>query len=544
MVDALAGAANDAVRRVLRGGLRTAGRLFEVDMELRIRRFAATQARLTRRYRLDAATPIRPYDDDTRRAVEAYAATRHGARFAFTSGSTKQPKKIAFTKRRLLTIKAGSLSVATRLLARNPDWHLGLFILAALREDDTLSSLIIDWDQDVPWLSGLLMPAKYLAHPSVARLIPVYGATAARLFLLVLSNPALIYSTNPSTLALFLTDIHHGWAAATRLVREFVNQPASFDDGLQRVARQLASAGWRERLAMVAAADVPIPVERYVPGLAAYVCWDGGYVRPFLDQIAAFLPRERFRLVPMYSMSTETVETLNHFDGDQVRFLPVAPGVVYEFIPEGADDRPEHLIAAAALVPGRTYAMVVSDPYGLRRYQTDDLFRCEAKVGDAPDLRFLRRRGLTYSFTGEKLTDQHVGLAFDRLREDFPLLRQRGIQLTLIPSRPADATVPQYRLVLAVPGEAPDGVASQTLGELAAAFDRHLGDANQEFASKLRSGRLGPSAVTVLPYDVLAARLDGKVQDQADVVFRRWDSQFKLLPLYTRLWEDLAAERR
>jgi acyl-CoA synthetase (AMP-forming)/AMP-acid ligase II len=529
--------ANDALRLVLKNALCAAGLLFELDMDLRIARYAEGQARLKRRYRVDDSTPIRPYDEETLRAVETYAATKSDARFAFTSGSTRQPKKIAFTRGRLLKIKLGSMSVATRLYVRNRDVNLGLFILAALKEDDSLSSLILDWEAEVPRLGGLLMPAKYLGHPSVAKLIPVYGATAARLLLLILSNPGVIYSTNPSTLALFLNEVHERWEGSTRLVRELVRQPELFDDGLQQVVRRVASSGWRERLALVAEAKEPVPVERYVPGLATYICWDGGYVRPFLDQIAAFLPPDRFRLVPMYSMSTETVETLTHFDGDEVRFLPVAPGVLYEFIAEGAEDRPENLIAAADLEPGRTYAMVVSDAYGLRRYQTDDLFHCVAKVESAPDLRFLRRRGLSYSFTGEKITDQHVGLAFERLREDFPVLRRHGVQLTCIPSQPDGAKVPEYRVVLAVPGDtALDGIVSE---ELAAAFDRHLGEANHEFASKIRSGRLGPSRPATLRYDLLASRLDAKTQEPEDIVFRRWDSQFKLLPLYRRLWEEL-----
>src|SRR4051812_25179335 len=100
--------ANDALRLVLKNGLCAAGLLFELDMDLRIARYAEGQARLKRRYHIDASTPIRPYDEETLRAVETYAATRSDARFAFTSGSTKQPKKIAFTRGRLLKIKLGS----------------------------------------------------------------------------------------------------------------------------------------------------------------------------------------------------------------------------------------------------------------------------------------------------------------------------------------------------------------------------------------------------------------------------------------------------
>ena len=93
---------------------------------------------------------------------------------------------------------------------------------------------------------------------------------------------------------------------------------------------------------------------------------------------------------------------------------------------------------------------------------------------------------------------QHPGLRLDipavpdsQTGEDFPLLGRRGVQLTCIPSRPADAPVPGYRLVLALPGTASlDGVdAAQATRD----FDRLLGEANQEFAGKLRSGRLGAS---------------------------------------------------
>src|SRR5687768_12988412 len=102
VLDGAANLANDVARRGLRTGARAAGWLFELDMRRRIRGFARTQARLAGRYQLDAATPIRPYNDDTLAAVEAYAARHRDARFAYTSGSTKTPKKIAFTRQRLL----------------------------------------------------------------------------------------------------------------------------------------------------------------------------------------------------------------------------------------------------------------------------------------------------------------------------------------------------------------------------------------------------------------------------------------------------------
>jgi hypothetical protein len=75
-----------------------------------------------------------------------------------------------------------------------------------------------------------------------------------------------------------------------------------------------------------------------LPGLRAYCCWDGGYVIPFLQRIRQSLPAERFVHIAMYSMSTETLETLAYYVGSRAHFLPIAPGVYYEFLPEGADD--------------------------------------------------------------------------------------------------------------------------------------------------------------------------------------------------------------
>ena len=46
----------------------------------------------------------------------------------------------------------------------------------------------------------------------------------------------------------------------------------------------------------------------------------------------------------MYAMSTETIETVPHFRADsEPAFLPLAPGVLYEFLElteEGAPDEP------------------------------------------------------------------------------------------------------------------------------------------------------------------------------------------------------------
>jgi hypothetical protein len=531
---ALHTAANDAIRRAARAGLRAIGVRMRREMRRAVDRYEADQRALRGKYGVTDATPIRPYDDDVRRAVEAAGARHPGTRFAYTSGSTSKPKKIAFPPERLRAIKRGSLSVISRLLLERDVAQASLFILSGLQEDDSLSSLLLDGKRDRSiYAVGLVMPGRHLSEPPMREAIARYGATAARLFLLVLSNPGVLYSTNPSTLALFLTDVHESWDAARSMLRALIDAPDRLGPDVLRVARQVASRGWEARARVVAEASAPPPFAAYVPGVALYCCWDGGYVRSFLDRIQAFLPRERFTHVPMYSMSTETMETLTWFDRDAVRFLPIAPGVLYEFLPEGAEDDPRALVPAYEVEPGRTYAMVVSDDYGLTRYQTEDLFRCEARVGAAPDLRFVRRRGLTYSFTGEKLTDAHVAEAFEAVRSELPALRAAGVQLTCVPSRPEGTLVPLYRVVLAPPGAMPE----VDPAEVAARFDARLSAINTEYGGKRATRRLGAPVATVIPYDRLAAQLDPKTAAGSEAN-RGWDTQFKLLPLLTRLWEE------
>src|SRR5260370_105214 len=149
----------------------------------------------------------------------------------------------------------------------------------------------------------------------------------------------------------------------------------------------------------------------------------------------------------MYSMSTETIETISHFQGDSISFLPLGTRVLYEFVEETAVDKVANLLSADQLEIGKTYSMVVSDPYGLRRYQTSDVFLCRGMVAGLPDLSFIRRRGLSYSFTGEKLTAEHVSMVFQGLRKEFPLLDGETF-LTCVPSQPANDPIPHYKVLL------------------------------------------------------------------------------------------------
>lgn len=524
------GLINDCLRGLIALGIEWLGLVLTIVQRVLVSSFFWSQKRLTRRYGITSEMPVLTFGPELELLVERAAASAgKGARFAWTSGSTAKPKRILYTKRRLRTVKLAYVDFFVRCC-----WSLGikrtsLYLFSALSKDDSLTSLLLEQTGLPPYVSSLQAPYRVHYHPAIQSLVSDYGATAVRLWILAIANPGILYSTNPSTLSTFLDDLATDWQGNARLIQDWCRKPEVFDRAVHMIANRLESCGSNSRLERIAMSDVSLPLEVCAPAVQAYVCWVGGYVKPFLDRLATHLPPDRYRLIPMYSMSTETLETVSHFAGDKVAFLPLVSHVLYEFIEEGAEHKTETLLTANQLKAGKTYSMVVSDPYGLRRYQTGDLFLCSGFVAGLPDLSFISRRDLEYSFTGEKLTSEHVMTVFQRLRAEYPQLGADKF-LTCVPSHPVDEPIPHYKIVL-VNGHGKNvGV---PVDELATRCDQLLSEVNREYKSKYESGRLGQVRFMFLSRPDFIDRISGWQQGKA------WEAQFKFLPLYRSTWESL-----
>lgn len=385
-----------------------------------------------------------------------------------------------------------------------------LYVFSSFEPDASLTSLLLE-EVDLPdYLSTLQAPYRVERHPAMRALAAEYGATAVRLWLLTTANPGVLYATNPSTISTFFDELTRHWQQSTALVRNWYTDPKRFDAGIRKIARRLASTGSQQRLQMIAASAGPLSLDVWAPALEAYICWTGGYVKPFLDRLQKYLPSPRYRLIPMYSMSTETIETSSYFANGEVFFVPLAPGVLFEFVDEN-----DKFLGPNELQPGKLYEMVVTDGYGLSRYRTNDLFLCRRKVGLLPDLSFARRRGLEYSFTGEKLTAEQCSIVFEQLRARHPAVFADKY-LTCVPSQPSHA-LPHYTVLLV--GERNGHL---ELDSLAAQCDELLGDINCEYRAKRVSGRLG--AVTFI-------EMGTREFAEQFAAHRGWESQFKFLPL-------------
>ena len=518
------GLLHDALRACISLGARNTGRLLALRHWWRLRRFAVNQRRLHARYKLSVDVPILRHGPELQASLEAQAGP--GVAYAATSGSSGVPKRIPYTRGRVRMVKAVYMDAFARAYAALGIRRTSLYVFSSLKRDASLTALMMAEGRDLPpFFSTLQAPYRVHAHPQMEALTQVYSTAAVRLWVLALSRPGCVYATNPSTLSVFMDTLEQDWDQAREMVVDWV-QGREFSPAIHRIARRLASRGSAERLRTIAQSQTPMGLAECVPGLSLICCWDGGYVRPFLERVQARLPAS-VRHLPMYSMSTETVETLPHF-GQGVCFVPLAPGVRSEFLPAGATEASSALLGPEQLRRGEAYSLVVSDPHGLRRYHTEDVFECAGHIHGVPDLRFKRRLGLSFSFTGEKLTGDHVTSALAQVRAAH---RSTGDVpwMVCVPSQPEGDSVPHYRLVVGVRS-------TRSLEEdaIAATFDDALGAENSEYADKRASGRLGPVRVTVMDFESLISQVGGSRHAQS------WETQFKFLPMLSRTWESLS----
>src|SRR5690606_6409907 len=106
----------------------------------------------------------------------------------------------------------------------------------------------------------------------------------------------------------------------------------------------------RKRLEDVIALPNPPEVSQVLPKLKAVISWDGGYVSPYAKKLMNILPSQVSHL-PMYSMSTESIETLPHLINKKYYFLPTMSGTYPEFLLDN------HLYEAHELKVNETYSL-------------------------------------------------------------------------------------------------------------------------------------------------------------------------------------------
>ncbi|MFW2381765.1 MAG: GH3 auxin-responsive promoter family protein [Acidimicrobiales bacterium] len=213
--------------------------------------------------------------------------------------------------------------------------------------------------------------------------------------------------------------------------------------------------------------------------------------------------------VPIYSPSYGATES---FIG--VGLWPDRPGhyvmttdpSYFEFIPiDLADEDQPATVDMQGVVMGDTYELVVTNHAGLYRYRLGDVVRVVDRLGEAPVIEFLYRRGTQFDMTGEKTTEEHVATAMAQLRDRHAELEFEDYTS----SGDVAASPPCYVVYLElVAPPLGDPVDEAKLEQWTAEFDSLLSEANPMVVEYREGGFLGRPRLAIVEPGTFARLAD------------------------------------
>lgn len=413
---------------------------------------------------------------------------------AQTSGTRNVPKTVPYTASRMkLTQKTFLKSMIT--LTAPFKGRKTFFVFSSIEDDSSLTSGMLK--EKSPTLIELLQaPYRFITTPEGLKLKDEVGLLTLRVALITVTSPRYFYATNPSTLTHFLDEVKGNWDLIKNNLKKIQYHPE---------LSKLSDGNAEARLKKLLTLESP-DLDNMAPDLIGIISWDGGYVGPFLDRLKEKYPKLHF--LPMYSMSTESIETVPHRINGKLHFLPTMVNVLPEFLKDGL------IFAPHELVLDECYTLLITDEWGLKRYDTQDEFIVTEIVDGLPDLRFKRRRNITASMTGEKISEDQCLLLFQELRNQFNLS-----ELFLSLYGKMEQNQGRYYLNLIGPKK------ELELSFLAQRAQEILSACNEEYGAKVQSGRLLPITARALSVSEFAELMGQNI---------KWESQFKIMPLYEK----------
>lgn len=454
---------------------------------LRIIFFKLNQIILFKRYKINDVNPSY-YDDALEKRMDCLFKNQY--EYAFTSGSSNKPKRILFNKKRISTTKREYVLSLLNLLDLKFSFKT-LFILSSMSEENSLSDMLTRESNEINYFSLLQAPYRILKLNAFKKHLDNYSSESLKLFVIYISRPRYLYATNPST----LLNLHYACQkeSSYKFLNDFIDKKLDNQSEIESLVNQIID---RKSISRIEKCNSLLDLNDKLKGL---ISWDGGYVKPYLNELLFIY--SNLVHYPLFSMSTESVETLNFMKG----FYPIYPKTLYEFL-----DKDENIIQAWNLKVGNEYEMIISNEFGLLRYRTDDIFECNNKSLTCPSLVFKRRKSLSHSFTGEKITGEQILLAYESITN-------KKVQISLL----ADISSSNYSLAIISEIK----LSQNEYESICDDFDQKLMDINFEYKSKRESNRLSKPGYQKFTMNEFISFIK---QDKAE----NWISQFKFLPLY------------
>jgi hypothetical protein len=484
-----------------------------------------------------ANVPIRTYADlapyiDRVRNGEVGALFRPGERilmFALTSGTTAEPKYIPITPRVLADCRSGWNVWGLAAVLDHP----GCLLRHIVQVNSPMNDHAAPSGVACGAITGLLAATqKRLVRQYYTSPLAVAGikdSTAKYYTIMRLAIPkdvAWAVTANPSTLLLLartadqhrekmIRDIHDGTLTAGMSIE---------DDIRAALAPSLnPDPSCAKRLETIVG-DHGAMYPRHYWRLGFLAHWTGGTMGLYAPQF-----REYYGEVPSRDIGLVASEgrmSIPLADGTAAGVLEVT-SQFFEFVPAAEYGTPDPTVLRSHEVRhGEEYFLLLTNHGGLYRYDIGDRVRVTGQVGQAPVIEFMSRDAHTSSLAGEKLTEDQVVMAMQRVCGG----RESVVDFILAPRW---AQVPRYRLYVEAP-------AVRTVQDAAGRLDAALSEISVEYASKRQTLRLEAVELAELPPGFLAER-DRGLRRQRSQTSEQFKHQY-LLPK-PGLDADLAEKR-
>jgi hypothetical protein len=143
--------------------------------------------------------------------------------------------------------------------------------------------------------------------------------------------------------------------------------------------------------------------EKLFPSLQALVCWQGGNMSYYLDELAdEFGPRDLFEFPLSASEGLFAIPFRKNVPGG----IAAVTSHFLEFLPD--DDGASAALSADQLRVGACYRLVITTSGGLYRYDMEDIVRVTGFHERTPIIAFVSRANRQVSVANERLTDCDV----------------------------------------------------------------------------------------------------------------------------------------
>lgn len=376
-----------------RTALSSAAALYNRVLKSRLGSFRSEQLSLRDRFRVHDTEPT-GYTEGTRDRIRSMARADTQSRLLLTAGSTAQPKELFYPLRRIEEFQSEFLRQMVTMSRALPLRSSRLYFLTSLTPSSSLSSAL----HRPPRLSAIervALSRSLVFEPYAERAAREVDELWVHVAYTLLVSPSVIVATNPSSILMLVEQAIARWGEGREHVLRIL--PIVWNNASPYRRSGFGGEAALER-AMVTASQTRPFADSLFPNLEAVVCWTGDSVGPYVERLVSLWPNKGLVVVPMIPLSTEAVLGLSYPNVNG--FLPLYPDTLYEFRKAGAESGP--LLAPWELSVGERYSMIVSDSFGLQRYDTEDVFECVGTKQDAPTLEFVGRAGSSESPVGEQ----------------------------------------------------------------------------------------------------------------------------------------------